>query len=130
MEKYKQSAAKFAAQIMKLSFFANRFCLPKNRLCWCIIVSQNEEGFVSIAPAIMIKGENVFIDIKHDTLLPLMNISGCKTVACRAVCNRVRGGYKLKCGSESSFISAESIRNIYHCKIFSNELAEDATRYQ
>ena len=129
MVKNTQSAAKFAAQIMKLSFFANRFGLPKNRLCWCIIVSQNEEGSVSIDPAVLIKGENMFIDIKHDNLLPLMNVSGCKTVAYKAVCNRVRGGYKLRFGNEEVFISAESIRNIYRSKIFSTELAEDARRY-
>lgn len=125
----KNSAAKFAAQIMRLEFFANRFGLPKSKLRWGILLTRNEEGQCSADPVILITGENLVIDIVYDNIVAPINVCGCSVIPLQAKCDRVRAGYRLAAGSKEVFLSYEKIKSIYRSKIFSKELAENAKQY-
>ena len=112
---------------MTLKFYANRFHVSKN-LCWGIVVSQNEEGQQETTPAVLIKGDNLFIDILNDRLAPFMNIGGCRTTSYRAWLEHTHGGYNFVVGDEKFFVSDEDIERVYRSKIYSPSLSKEAEK--
>lgn len=115
-------------KIMTLKFFANRFQVSRADCCWGIVVSQNEEGQQEITPAILIEGENLFIDILNDRLAPFMNIGGCRTTSYCAQLKRAHGGFNFIVGDEKFFVSDEEIERVYRSKIYSPSISKEADK--
>ncbi len=130
MEKRKNTPIR-AVQIMKKSFFANRFGVKPSELAWGIIVTQNEDSEKDLNAVLLFKeNKNLFIDILNDRISPLINICGCQTTAVKATFNRTRCGYSFKSGELKAFISSKDIEKAYRNKLFNQDLAAEAAKLQ
>lgn len=132
MHRDEKELAALAARVMDLEFFSARFGIPVKKLQWGIIISMNEDCTESISPAVFIEGDNLFIDILNDNLLPICNICGCKSTVEVADCLplEVGEGYHFVSENEEVVILNTEIYRVYHYKVYSDFLAKEARKYE
>lgn len=131
MRKVKKEPVKSikSSDLMRLSFFANRFGISPSKLCWGILVSNSEDCEVILHPVVIVKGEKLYIDIINDVISPYYNICGCLQYALQAVKRKVKNGYLLSARTEEIVVTEEDILRAYNSKIFSAELVKKANKY-
>ena len=123
-----QKKCSFVEQVMDLTFFARRFCLPKKDLNWGILVAQNEDAEVNITPIIIIGGGVFYIDIVNDCISPLICACGCKCTTIVAQMQKVANGYIFEACQERILLKDETIQSAFRGKFYTEELEEEAKR--
>lgn len=115
--------------LFNLRFFANRFHVAKEKLSWAVVVSKTKET-TTCFPAIMIKGEKVYINMSSDALAPLVNICGSKQTICKATPKEIDANTIAFVFENDKTVGLDKDRffSTYRNKIFSVELAKEAER--
>ena len=115
---------KIANYVMRLSWFANRFGKSGHDVSWCIIQSDNEDGDVTVTPAVYV-GDDLYIDILADELKCLINVGGCSSIVLSATVKRSSDSYLFETVKGSWRVEKSQIYNVYRSKfIYPEKIVE------
>lgn len=121
----KKNVSKIANQVMRLSFFANRYGFCAKDADFAILSASNEDGETKLTPVVAV-GEDLYIDILSDEIHPYYNVGGCIYRCLTATVVKKQKKYIFSNNFGECEIEAEAVYNLYKSKFLHTDLLLEA----
>jgi hypothetical protein len=103
--------------IMDLEFFSKRFNIRRELMGWGLQKITTAEERTSYIPVVIIRGGQVFIDIKKDCFATRQSIYGREAELLPAIVTETENSYKFSAQGTVYIFTKDEVRTLYERKL-------------